>query len=92
MWDFLNKKCFQLGVCSRFTMYEYGLTLAIIGKKFLIRGDTPVIFVHMCKPYNGELSPFKLSELTFYHLSEPSCLIGGVVHGILASVAVYNSC
>ena len=81
MWDFLNKKCFQLGVCSRFTMYEYGLTLAIIGKNSLL-----------CKPYNGELSPFKLSELTFYHLSEPSCLIGGVVHGILASVAVYNSC
>ena len=36
MWDFLNKKCFQLGVCSRFTMYEYGLTLAIIGKNSLL--------------------------------------------------------
>ena len=36
MWDFLNKKCFQLGVCSRFTMYDYGLTLAIIGKNSLL--------------------------------------------------------
>ena len=68
LWDFLNQKRFQLGVCSRFTMYGCGLTLAIIGKKFLIRGDTPVIFVHMCKPYdvvNSNTSQYAMYDFSY---------------------------